>query len=103
MIKFFVGVTQFFIALFMATLFLCAFLMALALLDYMLDLDMKQELNNTLGNRHVLKNLRERILALMRDLDTPSWKDKLDTMKPTDNRDKDIEQIKHNFEQDSKD
>ena len=100
MIKFLVGVTQFFMALFTATLFFCAFLMGLALLDYMLDIDVKSNLTKALGPRKELKNFRVKLVELINKLDSPTWKELLDTTAPN-NRDGEIEEIKRKFSEDS--
>ncbi len=101
MIKFLVGVTQFFMALFTATLFFCAFLMGLALLDYMLDINVKSNLTKALGPRKELKNFRVKLVELIDKLDSPTWKELLDTTVPN-NRDDEIEEIKRKFTEDIK-
>lgn len=75
MIRFMVAIASFFIACFTAIIFLCACVLALCVLDYTLDLDIKEKLNEYLGERKWAKNLRNKVLKIFNKYDTPSVRD----------------------------
>lgn len=83
MIKLMVAITSFFIACFSAIMFLCACLMGITFLDYLVDSDLKGYLKENLGDRTWLKTLRKKILDVFKKYDTPPRID-LPTLMPED-------------------
>lgn len=64
-----------FVLLSILIIFCCICVIALAVLDYTLDSDIKGALVTALGPRHFLKNIHLRFLKLAKKIDTPSDKD----------------------------
>ena len=73
MIKFLTAVLMLFIDIFMLIVIFCAIVLALIVLDYILDTDIKMALNKWLGPRKVLKDIRKNILKLFDKVDREEY------------------------------
>lgn len=75
MIAIMVNITMFFLASFTAIMFLCACLLGICVLDYILDADIKKSLQKEFGVRDWIKKLRARISTIIKQLDKPTLKE----------------------------
>ena len=87
-----------FVLLSILIIFCCICVIALAVLDYTLDSDMKGALVTALGPRHFLKNVRLQFLKLAKKIDTPSEKDipigkTTEDWRPDEDYDKEIDNL----------
>lgn len=75
MIRFLVGVTQFFICLCTIVIFGCLFILSLSVFDYLCDTDLKNLLVQKFGKRDSLRKLRKKTKTTLDQLDTRARKD----------------------------
>lgn len=75
MMHFLGNMVWFFVATTFAIIFLCTTLLGLAVLDYLLDSDIKGALVKELGPRPILKKLKDRVLEFLNRHDGPSKED----------------------------
>ena len=73
MIKFLTAVLMFFIDIFMLIVIFCAIVLALIMVDYILDTDIKTALNKWLGPRKGLKDIRKNVLKLFDKIDREEY------------------------------
>ena len=59
--------------LFMIMLFCCSLILGLIVLDYLLDSNLKDELNRVLGPRKRIKGIRKRSLNLLNKIDKEDY------------------------------
>ena len=67
--KILTGIFMIFMDLFMIVLFFIALIIALIVLDYLLDSNLKDELNRVLGPRQRLQDIRKRVLGFIKKVD----------------------------------
>ena len=60
--------------IFMIVVLFCAILLALTVLDYLLDTEIKRDLNKALGERKWLKDIRTKLLNLFKKIDDDEFR-----------------------------
>ena len=73
MIKVLTTIMMVFMDLFMIVCFFCALILGLIVLDYLLDSNLKDELNRVLGPRKRIKGIRKRTLNLSNKIDKQAY------------------------------
>lgn len=74
MIKVLTAILMVLMDIFMIVVLFCAILLALTVLDYLLDTEIKRDLNRALGERKWLKDIRTKLLNLFKKVDDDEFR-----------------------------
>lgn len=90
MIRFFAGVTQFFVCLCCISIFASLFLVSLAVFDYIYDTDLKKEFCSKWNKPKLMTSIRNHVLKSIDNLDKKATENEKFMQKVTDPMGRDI-------------